>query len=182
MNKVSQQSPNTSDLTPGKQSAGLLIRAARIDDFEALSALINLPGFRAGTLRLPYQRPEQTKKWLESQGPNALNIVAQIDNVIVGQAGLHPYSGRRAHAAELGIGVHDDHVGKGVGTALIRELIDAADNWLGFKRLELTVYTDNAPAIRLYEKFGFEREGIRRSYAFKAGAYVDALGMARLRC
>ncbi|MET3648812.1 GNAT family N-acetyltransferase [Phyllobacterium ifriqiyense] len=68
-----------------------------------------------------------------------------------------------------------------LGSALIRELIDAADNWLGFKRLELTVYTDNAPAIRLYERFGFEREGIRRSYAFKAGAYVDALGMARLR-
>ncbi len=113
MNQVTKQSSNTSDSTSRKQSPRLLIRAARIDDFEALSALINLPGFRAGTLRLPYQRPEQTKKWLESQGPNAL--------IIVGQAGLHPYTGRRAHAAELGIGVHDDHVGKGVGTALIRE-------------------------------------------------------------
>lgn len=40
-----------------------------------------------------------------------------------------------------------------LGTALMRELLDAADNWLGFKRLELTVFTDNAPAIRLYEKF-----------------------------
>ncbi|NRP69992.1 hypothetical protein ILFOPFJJ_00869 [Ensifer psoraleae] len=61
-----------------------------------------------------------------------------------------------------------------------RELVDAADNWLGFKRLELTVYTDDAPAIRLYEKFGFEREGIRRSFAFKGGTYVDALSMDRV--
>lgn len=182
MNQDSDQSSDILKPLAGKQPHRLSIRAARIDDFEALSALINLPGFRAGTLRLPYQRPEQTKKWLESQGPNTLSIVALIDDVIVGQAGLHPYSGRRAHAAELGIGVHDDHVGKGVGTALIGEVIDAADNWLGFKRLELTVYTDNAPAIRLYEKFGFEREGRLRCYAFKAGAYVDAIGMARLCC
>lgn len=181
MNQDFNQSSDILKPLPGGQPPGLSIRAARIDDFEALSALINLPGFRAGTLRLPYQRPEQTKKWLESQGPNALNIVALIDDAIVGQAGLNPYSGRRAHAAELGIGVHDDHVGKGVGTTLIREVIDAADNWLGCKRLELMVYTDNTPAIRLYEKFGFEREGIQRSYAFKAGAFVDALGMARLR-
>ncbi|RMC62504.1 GNAT family N-acetyltransferase [Sinorhizobium meliloti] len=159
---------------------GLTIRATRADDYEALCALTNLPGFRAGTLRLPYQRPEQTKKWLESQGQDSFNVVALIDNTIVGQAGLHPNSGRRAHAATVGIGVHDDHVGKGVGTALMSELLDAADNWLGFKRLELTVFTDNAPAIRLYEKFGFEREGIRRSFAFKAGTYVDALGMGRL--
>ncbi|MBZ9603310.1 GNAT family N-acetyltransferase [Phyllobacterium chamaecytisi] len=182
MNQNTDQSSDVLKPLAERQPPGLSIRATRIEDFEGLSALINLPGFRAGTLRLPYQRPEQTKKWLESQGPNSLSIVALIDGVIVGQAGLHPYSGRRAHAAELGIGVHDDHVGKGIGTALIGELIDAADNWLAFKRLELTVYTDNAPAIRLYEKFGFEREGVRRSYAFKAGTFVDALGMARLRC
>lgn len=49
---------------------------------------------------------------------------------------------------------------KGIGTALLQEIVDAADNWLGFRRLELAVFADNAPAIRLYEKFGFEREGI----------------------
>lgn len=63
----------------------------------------------------------------------------------------------------------------------MREVIDAADNWLALKRLELTVYTDNTHAIRLYEKFGFEQEGIRRSFAFKEGRYVDALAMARLK-
>lgn len=77
------------------------------------------------------------------------------------------------------MGIHDDHVGKGIGTAFMTELIDIADNWLGLKRLELTVYVDNAPAIRLYEKFGFVSEGIRRQDTFRAGEFVD-LAMARL--
>jgi putative acetyltransferase len=56
-----------------------------------------------------------------------------------------------------------------------------ADNWLDIRRLELNVYTDNSVAIRLYEKFGFRREGVFVGYAYREGAYVDSLAMARLR-
>jgi putative acetyltransferase len=161
--------------------SGLSIRATRVDDFEAVTRLINLPGFRAGTLRVPYQKGEHTRKWLENQSADALNIVAVLGGEIVGQAGLDRHSGRRSHAAEVGMGVHDDHRSKGIGAALLRELVDAADNWLAIRRLELTVFTDNEPAIRLYEKFGFEREGIMRGYAFRAGGYADVIAMARLR-
>lgn len=47
--------------------------------------------------------------------------------------------------------------------------------------IELSVYTDNAPAIHLYEKFGFVVEGTARQYALRGGVYVDAHLMARLR-
>ena len=77
--------------------------------------------------------------------------------------------------------VHDDHCGRGIGTALVAALVDAADNWLNLKRLELTVYVDNEPAIRLYKTFGFEVEGTRRADAFRDGKFVDCLMMARLR-
>jgi putative acetyltransferase len=43
------------------------------------------------------------------------------------------------------------------------------------------VYTDNAPAIRLYEKFGFTIEGTLVDFAFRDGQYVDVYMMARLR-
>ena len=39
----------------------------------------------------------------------------------------------------------------------------------------------NAIGIALYEKFGFEREGTHRRYAFRDGEYVDAYSMARIR-
>lgn len=48
-------------------------------------------------------------------------------------------------------------------------------------RAQLDVNIDNAPAIALYERFGFEREGIRRADVFRDGAYVDTFSMARLK-
>jgi putative acetyltransferase len=59
--------------------------------------------------------------------------------------------------------------------------IDLADNWLNLTRLELEVYSDNETAVHLYERFGFEREGLMRQHAFRNGQYVDSLMMARLR-
>ncbi len=77
--------------------------------------------------------------------------------------------------------VRDDWQGKGVGTALMAACIDLADNWLNLTRLELEVYVDNEPAIRLYTKFGFEMEGTLRRNAFRNGEYVDSYAMARLK-
>jgi putative acetyltransferase len=59
--------------------------------------------------------------------------------------------------------------------------LDLADNWLNLTRIELRVYVDNAAAITLYEKFGFEVEGTHRRLAFRDGEYVDAYSMARLK-
>ena len=63
----------------------------------------------------------------------------------------------------------------------LEALIELADNWLDLRRLELTVFADNAPAITLYERFGFAREGLHRAHAFREGTYADALAMGRLR-
>jgi L-phenylalanine/L-methionine N-acetyltransferase len=87
---------------------------------------------------------------------------------------------RRRHAGELGMSVRDDWHGRGVGTALLAAALDLADNWINYTRLELTVYTDNAAALALYRKFGFEIEGTLMSYAFRGGRFIDAYTMARI--
>ena len=157
------------------------IRAACPSDAEGIAAIANLPGFRAGTLRLPFQSVEETRQWLEKSPPNSTGLVAVLDGQIVGNAGLNRLAGRRIHSGSIGMGVHDDFTGCGIGSALLGALVDIADNWLAIKRLELTVYIDNAPAIGLYEKFGFETEGRLRAFGFRNGEYVDAFTMARLR-
>lgn len=159
----------------------LLIRAAEVDDAEGIAAIANLPGFRNGTLRLPYQTIEETKRWLSKPQPGSPNLVAVLDGQIVGNAGLRRLQDRRQHVGSIGMGVHDGFVGRGIGGALLAALVEVSDNWLNIRRLELTVYSDNAAAIGLYRRFGFVEEGRLKDFAFRAGFYVDAMSMARLR-
>lgn len=160
---------------------GLVLRAVRIEDAEGLNDLSNLPGSMSGTLGLPFKSLATTRRQIESAPDDNMHIAALLDGRIVGTAGLERFHRRRRHVANLGMAVHDDFTGRGIGTALLAALVDAADNWLQIRRLELHVYVDNAPAIALYRKFGFEVEGTHRDYAFRNGCYVDVLAMARVR-
>lgn len=160
---------------------GLWLRARRLDDAAAVCAMASLPKFRRGTLRPPFPSLEGTRAWMEKGGADDLQIVAFLDDRLVGSAGLSRLGGRRRHVADLAIGVHDEAQGIGVGKALMHALVDAADQWLDLHRIELTVFADNAPAVRLYRHFGFVEEGRLRDYAFRDGSYADALCMARIR-
>ena len=149
--------------------------------FPALCALANEPGYRWGTLRLPFGTIEEAGRRFAELGPNDHTLVAVLDGEVVGDAGLHRQRGRRAHVGLLGMGVRDALQRRGIGTALLAAVIDLADNWLDLRRLELTVFVDNAAGIALYSRFGFVQEGRLAAYAYRDGRYVDALAMARLR-
>src|SRR6185436_18442619 len=106
--------------------------------------------------------------------PNVHSLVATLEGRVVGQAGLHLQTrGRRRDCAEIGMAVHDDFQGRGVGSAMMRTLMNLADNWYGLRRVELTVWCDNAAAVHLYEKFAFVVEGTARQYALRDGELVD---------
>jgi putative acetyltransferase len=162
---------------------GLRIRRTEPDDCAAMYEIFSGPRAYAGTLQLPYPSLEELRRRFAAPDEGVYGLTAVVGDRVVGQLGLHtfPNRPRRRHAGALGMVVHDDWQGKGVGTALMRAGIELADKWLNLSRLELEVYTDNEPAIRLYERFGFEREGTLRQYAFRDGLYVDAYLMARLR-
>ncbi|MFM0649667.1 GNAT family N-acetyltransferase [Paraburkholderia bryophila] len=158
----------------------IAIKACEPSDMEAFTAIMSQPGVRRGTLQLGYRSVEQITAWHERRLGKGVTVGAWLDGQLVGHAGLSVYPRARAHGAELGICVHDAYHGRGVGTALVRALVDSADGALGLRRIELTVYADNAPAIALYRKFGFVEEGRSRGYALRDGVLADVLHMARL--
>jgi len=104
--------------------------------------------------------------------------VEEDEGTVVGRLSLardpHPAS---THVADLGLMVAATHRRRGIG----RSLLGTAVSWAqdsGIRKLELHVFPWNEPAIRLYESFGFEREGVRRGHYSRDGADVDALLMA----
>jgi putative acetyltransferase len=160
----------------------IVVRRAVVGDAEGVCATMAAPRARAGTLQLPYPTAEIWRKRIGEFAADEYLLVAEADGEVVGNLGLHAAgkSPRRRHAGSIGMAVRDDWQRRGVGSALLVAALDLADRWLNYRRLELTVYTDNVAALALYRKFGFVIEGTHRDFAFRDGRYVDAHAMARL--
>ncbi len=166
---------------PGSKRPELSIRGGSPDDWEAMHTIWLQPSVVWGTMGLPHASADWDRRRVQDrQPPGFWPLVAEVDGRVVAVSGLQRHEHNRSHAAHVGIMVHADYQGMGIGSALMEAALDLGLNWLGLTRLQLEVYPDNTPAIRLYEKLGFEVEGIHGAYAFRDGRYVDTLVMGRL--
>jgi putative acetyltransferase len=159
----------------------ITIRAQELDDWQDVAAILSSDHVAYYTFQLPYLSRDTIRDRIENAPPELHVLVAIVNDKVVGRLSLHVGTGRRAHTGYIGMGVHGDYQGQGIGTALMEAAIDLAENWLNINRLELTVYPDNAAGIALYKKFRFEIEGTLRQHAFRKGQFVDTFLMARLR-
>lgn len=168
--------------------SGPVYRRATPADAEMLCGLMSDPAVFSGLLQLPFPSADLWRKRLEDQvqQPAALHLLAVDAHgatpAVIGSAGINPAgpSLRQKHVGGMGICVAPNWHKRGIASELMRRLLDWADNWAGYLRLELQVYTDNTAAIALYRKFGFEHEGTLRANALREGQFVDSHLMARL--
>ena len=111
--------------------------------------------------------------------PHAAVFVAEADDgTVVGRLSVgrdpHPAS---TPVADVGLLGAAGARRQGVGSALLQAAVDWARP-AGVRKLELHVFPWNEAAIKLYEGFGFEREGYRKGHYRRGGDYVDAILMA----
>ncbi len=155
-----------------------VVRTARQEDVEQLLDLLEAvaaEGRWIGT-EPPIDREARRRQLVETtEGDDrSVRYVAVAHGVLVGSLGmeLKPYN-----VAELGMFVHRQWRGRGVGSALI----DAAIAWArsaGAHKVALQLWPHNHAALALYRKFGFEQEGrLRRHYRRRNGELWDALVM-----
>ena len=108
-------------------------------------------------------------------------LVAEENDKIVGYISAQRGGLKRiAHSAYIVVGILQNYRGKGIGTEFFNQL----DNWAEEKkitRLELTVICENEVAKNLYEKSGFEIEGIKRKSVLVDGIYLDEFYMAKIK-
>ena len=131
-------------------------------------------GERPNDIERVYRNIEYTKEI------GSVVLVAYQDGKCVGFALANRGTLNRVrHSAYLVIGILKDYQGMGIGNALFGALIERARD-SNIKRLELTVRTANHAGIALYEKYGFEVEGVKRCAMLVNGEYVDEYYMARI--
>ncbi|MDO9512384.1 MAG: GNAT family N-acetyltransferase [Bacteroidales bacterium] len=107
-------------------------------------------------------------------------IIAEEDNKIVGfLSAERGIANRIKHCAYIVTGILKKQQGKGIGTLFFEKL----DEWATkshIHRLELTVMTHNNIAIHLYEKSGYQIEGIKKSAMKVDGNHIDEYYMYKL--
>lgn len=96
----------------------------------------------------------------KSESKNEIEIIALIDNVVVGTAGIGAVGPeyKVRHRAQFGIGIAKEFWGLGIGQALMAACIECAKA-AGYMQIELEVVTENVRALSLYKKAGFVEYG-----------------------
>jgi RimJ/RimL family protein N-acetyltransferase len=161
------------------------IRKAQPGDAEALTRLANEVSAEPEAWLISadgeWRSAADERRYLKAlrRFPDAAVFVAEAeDGSVVARLSMardqHPAS---SHVADLGLMVAVDHRRRGIGHALLETAVKWAEA-NGVRKLELHVFPWNEPAIQLYEKFGFEREGYRKGHYHRAGEDVDAVLMA----
>jgi putative acetyltransferase len=164
-------------------NAPISIRRAQPSDADELVALARaVAGEPEGWLltRGEWRPASEERRYLKAirRLDDAAVFVAESADGLVGRLSIardpHPAS---QHVADVGLLVAAPYRGKGIGSALL----DAAVAWsrrVGIHKLELHVFPHNTPAIHLYERFGFVREGYRRGHYRRGDEVLDAVLMA----
>jgi putative acetyltransferase len=173
---------NKSEARKVSGNNSFIVRAVKLEDAEYLNLMRTMSGVQENILGMPSERVADSEAFVRNLTSNDHMLVAEKGGRVIGCVGLHVSSVLRTrHTASLGIMVHKDHQGQGVGTALLNAALDIADNWLMLKRVELCVFTDNEKAITLYQKLGFAIEGTKKYAAVRYGDYADEYLMARYK-
>ncbi|MFS8048196.1 N-acetyltransferase family protein [Rhizobium sp. BR 314] len=108
------------------------------------------------------------------------HVVAVEGEKVVGYAYVVLFRKRPAYryTVKHSIYVHHDHIGQGVGSLLMRGLIDACAA-AGFRQMIGYIDADNVASLTLHERFGFVQVGLLPAVAYRYGHWADTVMVQR---
>ena len=157
----------------------IMHRLAEASDFDFIYRLYMHPVINPWLL---YEMMEETefRPIFEELVAKKCLFVYYEGTEMIGMFKLVPQKYRNSHIIYLGgIGIHPDYWGKGYGSKMLKEVVELIKT-MGYSRVELTVATVNAQAIRTYEKVGFTNEGTLEKYTYlkSENRFIDEQVMA----
>lgn len=162
---------------PTEVPAEVTVRALEPGDWAAVRR-IYADGIATGVATFETAVPSRASldaTWLSDH-----RWVAEIDGQVVGWTALSPVSTRDCYAgvAESAIYVADGHRGRGIGKALIRQQVLAADE-AGLWTLQTAIFTENRASIALHHSAGYRTVGVRDRIAQRDGTWHDTVLVER---
>lgn len=166
------------------------IRPFEEKDFEEIYEIRSFESTMVTLGAMPTQSFDELKEHLSAGGIGRLKhiLVAETElpggeTKVIGLVVLSLRDNPRfSHCGTIsGVSVHEDFRGQGVGATLVKAMLAFSDKWLMLHRIDLYVRENNDHAITMYEKLGFEKEGLSRDVVIARGRYESAWCMARLK-
>lgn len=163
----------------------VILRTPKQEGLNGLMELINsLVDEKAEIARTEKVTWEEEAEWLPRmlaglEKDELFSPVAEVNGKVVASSDLHILSGDEKHVGVLGIVVKSGFRALGIGTEIMKTLVEQAAA-LGLKVLMLHVFATNKHAVHVYEKAGFVRSGRIPKKHFRLGRYIDELIMTKL--
>ena len=157
------------------------IRLARPGDCPAINAIYNHYVTRS---TCTYQTEPSTEveraKWFEHHGTSYPVTVFENPHDVVGWGSLSPFHARAAYrfTVENSVYVHPDHQKKGIGRALLADLIDRA-RALGYRSIIAIISADQGPSLALHAGAGFREAGRLARVGYKFDRWLDVVYMQK---
>jgi ribosomal protein S18 acetylase RimI-like enzyme len=122
---------------------------------------------------------EQTRAFLKRVVDGSLpQVMAVVEDEVVGFCDILPNTAKGfTHVGRLGMGVRFEWRRQGIGRRMLDACLSLARN-AGIEKVELEVFSDNVAAVRLYDSFGFNQEGLKVRGRKLEDRYQDVLLMA----
>ena len=168
---------------PDSRASTHTVRNATIADLEAVQAIYayHVRHGLASFEEIPPDLAEMEQRFRDITDRGLPYLVAELDGAARGYAYAGRYRTRPAYRYTLEdtVYVGPAHQGRGLGSALLAELVARCEG-LGYRRM-VAVIGDSAnhASIRLHERLGFRTCGVIPSVGFKFGRWVDSVLMER---
>jgi L-amino acid N-acyltransferase len=158
------------------------LRLAALEDAEAIREIYNVEVTQSTvTFDLVPRSLEEQQNWLQARSGAHAVIVAVEDGEVVGFGSLSPWRDRPAYATtvEDSVYVRRDRQGRGVGRAVLEELVRVA-TLHGFHAMIGRIVGGHEASIALHRAAGFEQVGVEREVGRKFNRWLDVVLMQRL--
>jgi len=160
-------------MAKAKSRKGYSIRASTKDDLRAIVGIYNWAVNQTfATIDSEPLDAEEAQAWWEMHGKRSLLLVSIDETGVIGWARLLPWKQRGVDVVECLVYVDPVHHGKGIGAALLTELIREARG-LGYRTIVASIARDNRAGLALYSRQGFEMVGTIRNAAHKFDRWMD---------